>query len=839
MDFFDNEYYGLTRHLMASIGLWPYEKSERRVIRVFCVSFLLVQAVLLQLATFITHEYSTTLFIDVFSFNILCIIYALKYNIVYFNLNHVKQLFDKIRRDWNSIKNIDELNIIRKYAYKARFYTIFSGLIVYPGTFAFILTMFIPDVLDIIAPLDEPRPRKLPAQIECFVDEEKYFYLISFVFTICAFLGMTVLMATETMYMIFIQHACGLFELISYRLTDAFNTSSSRTSVPFKSNFYIKLLSALSIHQHCLEFLEDIQHKFATSYFVLCGFGVASLSINMFRLFLAMSMHDMSEIILTGLFVYAHFCYIFWMNYFGQDIIDHSEWFFQQICNTQWYIAPLHIQKLLLITLQRSMKNSSLVIGSLFVPSLEGFATLSSMSMSYCMVLYSFVLSYVAKMDFDGSRYYTINRLMLSSIGLWPYQNSWSIRIQRFSCLVCFITCIIFQLLTFVTYEYNLNLLLEVLSSTIPCFIAILKYVAYCVKTESMRKLMDMIKYDWNSLKNNMEYQIIQKYTYIGTLYAQLFALITCTFPLFFGFAHLVPNLLDLVMPLNQSRPHQILILVEYFFDIDKYFYVAVLHLVVVVFVLQITLMSTTSIYVTYVQHACGMFEIASYRIEHALDDCEKDDVISGRCCTACTRIISAVNVHRRAIEFFEFMKDTFVIMYFFLLLFGMASLTISLYRAVTTEGIVENIIPIINMSVHLFYFFFVNYSGQKILDHSNNFAWRIYNSKWHMTSLHTQKLILFIMQRSMKSCMLLVGGIYVASLEGFATVIIFVSLTCGITFNMCVIFFADGLFVLGYEHVHILLYGNLFNNDVNENFLQSVLRKGMKFLIFVTYSTE
>nr|XP_012217765.1 PREDICTED: uncharacterized protein LOC105669401 [Linepithema humile] len=249
--------------------------------------------------------------------------------------------------------------------------------------------MFIPDVLDIIAPLDEPRPRKLPAQIECFVDEEKYFYLISFVFTICAFLGMTVLMATETMYMIFIQHACGLFELISYRLTDAFNTSSSRTSVPFKSNFYIKLLSALSIHQHCLEFLEDIQHKFATSYFVLCGFGVASLSINMFRLFLAMSMHDMSEIILTGLFVYAHFCYIFWMNYFGQDIINHSEWFFQQICNTQWYIAPLHIQKLLLITLQRSMKNSSLVIGSLFVPSLEGFATLSSMSMSYCMVLYS------------------------------------------------------------------------------------------------------------------------------------------------------------------------------------------------------------------------------------------------------------------------------------------------------------------------------------------------------------------------------------------------------------------------------------------------------------------
>jgi len=51
------------------------------------------------------------------------------------------------------------------------------------------------------------------------------------------------------------------------------------------------------------------------------------------------------------------------------------------------------------------------------------------------------------------------------------------------------------------------------------------------------------------------------------------------------------------------------------------------------------------------------------------------------------------------------------------------------------------------------------------------------------MTPLHSQKLILFIIQRSMKNCMLLVGGVYVASLEGFATVII--SLTYDITFNM------------------------------------------------------
>lgn len=39
-----------------------------------------------------------------------------------------------------------------------------------------------------------------------------------------------------------------------------------------------------------------------------------------------------------------------------------------------------------------------------------------------------------------------------------------------------------------------------------------------------MRKLMEMIKYDWSTLKSRMEYEIIQRYAYIGASYTQLFA---------------------------------------------------------------------------------------------------------------------------------------------------------------------------------------------------------------------------------------------------------------------------------------------------------------------------
>jgi len=70
------------------------------------------------------------------------------------------------------------------------------------------------------------------------------------------------------------------------------------------------------------------------------------------------------------------------------------------------------------------------------------------------------VLSCLADMDFDGNRYYTINRVMLSCIGLWPYQNSpWSLGIHRFCCLVGFLTFLICQVLWGLIYGIRLRLI--------------------------------------------------------------------------------------------------------------------------------------------------------------------------------------------------------------------------------------------------------------------------------------------------------------------------------------------------------------------------------------------
>ncbi|KAL0126382.1 hypothetical protein PUN28_005047 [Cardiocondyla obscurior] len=86
------------------------------------------------------------------------------------------------------------------------------------------------------------------------------------------------------------------------------------------------------------------------------------------------------EIVTLSFFIVGHIIYLFLGNYVGQILIDHSADIFQNIYITRWQSAPLQAQKLLPIIMQRSMKSCKMVVGGMFIPSLEGFATVNAKS---------------------------------------------------------------------------------------------------------------------------------------------------------------------------------------------------------------------------------------------------------------------------------------------------------------------------------------------------------------------------------------------------------------------------------------------------------------------------
>ncbi|XP_011061909.1 PREDICTED: odorant receptor 43a-like [Acromyrmex echinatior] len=67
---------------------------------------------------------------------------------------------------------------------------------------------------------------------------------------------------------------------------------------------------------------------------------------------------------------------------------------------------------------------------------------------------------------------------------------------------------------------------------------------------------------------------------------------------------------------------------------------------------------------------------------------------------------------------------------------------------------------------------FLSNLVGQQIIDHNNYIFVTAYEVQWYVTPLPIQRLILIILQRGIKSFGLKVGGLFVASLERFTTLI-------------------------------------------------------------------
>ncbi|XP_019699730.2 odorant receptor 22c-like [Harpegnathos saltator] len=384
------KYYNINRLLLLGIGLWPYQKYTFNKFHIIFVFIILTQALVLQMATFFTTGFNIPLLLEVLSTLFITIVFIFKYNTIYFNMDKVKLFFEHINYIWDTLKDPVEIEIMKRQANIARWYTKYFALAMYIITFLFVMTHYVPFLLDIVLPLPEPRQRRILVIGEMFIDQHKYFHVILLNIMMSGFVGMSTVIAAETMLMALVQHTCGLLKVTSYRITRAFDSDyCSVLGHGKKCIVCVKLASAVKIHRSAIMFTDRIRDCFAISYLILISFGVASLSINLYRLSMVSSLVNDIDTYIISAFICGHFFYMFWCNYAGQELINHSAALYYQAYNVQWYMSAVHNQKMLILILRRSAKPPLFSVSNVFVGSLEGFGTLVSMSLSYFTLIYS------------------------------------------------------------------------------------------------------------------------------------------------------------------------------------------------------------------------------------------------------------------------------------------------------------------------------------------------------------------------------------------------------------------------------------------------------------------
>ncbi|XP_071638344.1 uncharacterized protein [Temnothorax longispinosus] len=366
-------------------------------------------------------------------------------------------------------------------------------------------------------------------------------------------------------------------------------------------------------------------------------------------------------------------------------------------------------------------------------------------------------------------QYFTVNRILLLTIGLWPYQQSNFTTFQYIFISVILTAIIVFQLTTFLTLNCTSELLMNVLSSVSFFIIFMIKYNMFRFHIENVKDLLMQFQHVRNKLKDKNEIAIIKKYDYTAKRYTvSLITLAACTISLSIIFQFWT-NMADVDSPTNVSRSYYFLFKMEYFIDQEKYFYLILLHINVAVCFGMVIMLGIGTMFIACIQHTCGMFRIASYRIEHAINIKTGQNITLENEILMTEGTICAVDIHRLN----KHLMSVLEIMFFCLIVCCVACLSLNLFQITSFENDAKNfLMPFVCALACTIYMFLSNLMGQIVIDHNNHVFTTAYNVQWYKTPLHIQRMILFMLQIGIKEFCLNIGGVFDASIEGFATLV-------------------------------------------------------------------
>ncbi|XP_050465898.1 uncharacterized protein LOC126859041 [Cataglyphis hispanica] len=377
MDFVGERYYKLNRILLLSLGLWPYQNSGLRKIQIIFFETVFISFLLCQFNIFFVIKCDIDIIIKVSMYIVINFIFIIKYNAYFLLANNIKYIFDRIRYDWTLLKTQAKLKIIRGYADIAKLYIICFALLIINLLLVLTILIYIPRILDIVVPMNDSRPLRLPILVKYyFIDEEVYYNIIFIHIFVTLYAGGITIAAIATLLMAYVLHNCALFKIASYRMEHICDESVQQISENLKQFiFYEKLIHAVYIHRRALDLATMLTNSFATFYFILLGFGVSLAILSVLNFVTAVILNDIKELLIFSSILILHLFYIFLGNYVGQGIIDTSTDIYHSVYKTEWYAAPLWMQKSTLLVMNKSSKKSTLTAGGLFDASLEGFAT--------------------------------------------------------------------------------------------------------------------------------------------------------------------------------------------------------------------------------------------------------------------------------------------------------------------------------------------------------------------------------------------------------------------------------------------------------------------------------
>ncbi|XP_076656420.1 uncharacterized protein LOC143361048 isoform X2 [Halictus rubicundus] len=316
-----------------------------------------------------------------------------------------------------------------------------------------------------------------------------------------------------------------------------------------------------------------------------------------------------------------------------------------------------------------------------------------------------------SKMDLFRQKYSTYYNVLYVT-GLWPYNQSLFAKILRIVFPVLTVCCIAIQVRTLRLIELSLYNVVLTLSYAFPMLLFLLRYVGFVVNFPVLRCLYENIENDYTTLNNRIESDILTKQIAETRRVVLTLLALSLGVTLFVVATLLLPTLLH-----SKLQIHYLKIFGFFYDETGLQTDLVCYHLVLVSTIGVIALAGTEATLAVSSFYLCGLFEIASYRIQTAVKEMSDSTTPSS------LNIGSAVRIHQRAVTLAADLTRNMLISYLVAIVAVIVSFAVNLYRLFLAVTLLEELDNVVISTqfvlVHAMIMFLNNYSGQKLISTS------------------------------------------------------------------------------------------------------------------------
>ncbi|XP_076389222.1 uncharacterized protein LOC100875381 [Megachile rotundata] len=239
--------------------------------------------------------------------------------------------------------------------------------------------------LDFIAPLNETRTKLPLFKLNYIVDMRDHFYIVYLHSAWCSLIIVLIVTTMDSLYMVIIHYACGLFALCGYQVKKATEMVGPKAipTINTKAQFNRCVITLYE----AIRFYEYMDESTRTSYLFQVGLNMIGITVTAVQA--VMYIDRPEEAFRIVMFLLGQQFHLYALSLPGQVLIDRGLELINDIYFSKWYQIPVKLEKVLHIMQIRCSRPCTLSAGGLYEMNMTNFGSIFKTCMSYFTVLLS------------------------------------------------------------------------------------------------------------------------------------------------------------------------------------------------------------------------------------------------------------------------------------------------------------------------------------------------------------------------------------------------------------------------------------------------------------------